>query len=277
MPTKLTPENYYSVETDWDYMSFSRFKDFRKCEAAALAQLKGEWTPKRDETPLLVGNYVHSYFESPEAHKQFVEAHKGKMISSRGKTAGSLKKDYKSADTMIKALEDDELFNYVYRPGEDGKEVIVTGTIGGHPWKGKIDSLNLADGYFCDLKTVDDIHKKHWLTDERTWGTFIEDRGYYMQLAIYRELIKQTFGQECAPYMFAVSKQAIPDKMAIDFVDEADEVKLQSALQDVLDHQDRIWSVMAGETAPISCGKCEYCRARKVLDSFVHASEIEVD
>ena len=276
MPIKLTPENYYSVETDWDYMSFSRFKDFRKCEAAALAQLKGEWTPKHDETPLLVGNYVHSYFESPEAHQQFVKTHKSKMISSRGKTAGSLKKDYKSADTMIKALEDDELSNYVYRPGEDGKEVIVTGELGGHLWKGKIDSLNLADGYFCDLKTVDDIHKKHWLTDERTWGTFIKDRGYYMQLAIYRELIKQTFGQECAPYMFAVSKQEIPDKMAIDFIDEADEIRLQSALQDVLDHQDRIWSVMAGETAPIGCGKCEYCRARKVLDSFVHASEIEV-
>ena len=276
MPTKLTPDNYYSVETDWDYMSFSRFKDFRKCEAAALAQLKGEWTPKYDETPLLVGNYVHSYFESPEAHQQFVEAHKGKMISSRGKTAGSLKKDYKIADTMIKALEDDELFNYVYRPGEDGKEVIVTGELGGHLWKGKIDSLNLADGYFCDLKTVDNIHKKHWLTDERTWGTFIEDRGYYMQLAIYRELIKQTFGQECAPYMFAVSKQEIPDKMAIDFIDETDEIRLQSALQDVLGHQDRIWSVMAGETAPISCGKCEYCRSRKILDRFVHACEIEV-
>lgn len=277
MPIKLTQENYYSVETDWDYMSFSRFKDFLKCEAAALAQLKGERTPKHDETPLLVGNYVHSYFESPEAHQQFVKAHKSKMISSRGKTAGSLKKDYKSADTMIKALEDDELFNYVYRPGEDGKEVIVTGELGGHLWKGKIDSLNLADGYFCDLKTVDDIHKKHWLNDERTWGTFIEDRGYYMQLAIYRELIKQTFGQECAPYMFAVSKQEIPDKMAIDFVDEADEIRLQSALQDVLDHQDRIWSVMAGKVDPISCGKCEYCRARKALDSFVHASEIEVD
>lgn len=277
MPTKLTPENYYSVDTDWDYMSFSRFKDFCMCEAAALAQLKGEWAPKRDETPLLVGNYVHSYFESPEAHQQFVKAHKSKMISSRGKTAGSLKKDYKSADTMIKALEDDELFNYVYRPGEDGKEVIVTGELGGHLWKGKIDSLNLAEGYFCDLKTVDDIHKKHWLTDDRVWGTFISDRGYYMQLAIYRELIKQTFGQDCVPYMFAVSKQAIPDKMAIDFADEADEIKLQSALQDVLDHQDHIWSVMAGKVEPISCGKCEYCRARKVLDSFVHASEIEVD
>ena len=277
MPTKLTPENYYSVETDWDYMSFSRFKDFRKCEAAALAQLKGEWTPKRDETPLLVGNYVHSYFESPEAHQQFVKVHKSKMISSRGKTAGSLKKDYKIADTMIKALEDDELFNYVYRPGEDGKEVIVTGELGGHLWKGKIDSLNLADGYFCDLKTVDDIHKKHWLTDERTWGTFIADRGYYMQLAIYRELIKQTFGQEFTPYMFAVSKQDIPDKEGIDFVEETDEIRLRSALQDVLDHQDRIWSVMAGEKAPISCGKCDYCRAHKILDSFVHASEIEVD
>ena len=42
-PIKLTPENYHSHETDWQYMSFSLFKDFEQCEARALAKLKEDW------------------------------------------------------------------------------------------------------------------------------------------------------------------------------------------------------------------------------------------
>ena len=36
--SKLTADNYYSHETDWEYMSFSLYKDFKNCEAAALAK-----------------------------------------------------------------------------------------------------------------------------------------------------------------------------------------------------------------------------------------------
>lgn len=274
MPTKLTPENYYSHDTDWEYMSFSLFKDFQRCEAAALAKLKGDWTPELDAKPLLVGNYVHSYFESPEAHEKFVKDHKSKIMSTRGKTKGQLKADYKFADVMIKALDDSELFNYVYKPGR--KEVIVTGKLFGYDWKGKIDSLILDQNYFCDLKTVDDLHKKHWQEDSRSWDNFIEDRGYYMQMAIYRELIKQTFGKDCNPYMFAVSKQAIPDKLAIDFTGESEALRMQAALEEIEANQERYWNIMMGEIKPKPCGRCEYCRSHKVLEEFVHATDIEV-
>lgn len=44
----LTPENYYSPEANFEYMSVSQFKDFSGtygqvgCEARAMAKLRGE-------------------------------------------------------------------------------------------------------------------------------------------------------------------------------------------------------------------------------------------
>ena len=58
---KLTDENYYSQEANMQYMSASQFKSFRKCESAALAELRGEWG-KKDTLALRVGSYVDAYF-----------------------------------------------------------------------------------------------------------------------------------------------------------------------------------------------------------------------
>ena len=270
---KLTKSNYYSHDTDFQYMSFSVFKDFEKCEAATLAKLKGDWEPTSNPEPLLVGNYVHSYFESPEAHQEFVEANKSEIISTRGKTKGQLKSSYKVADDMIKALSEDDFFNYVYMPGE--KEVIVTGELFGHQWKGKIDSLCLDRGYFCDLKTVDDFHKGHWNPELRQKVNFVEDRGYHMQAAIYQELIRQTFDVDCQPYIFGVSKQPIPDKIAISF-DGDGQFLMQSALEKIKNDQDRFWQVLMGEEKPKACGKCDYCRQGKQLAGFTEVSDIEI-
>ena len=270
---KLTKSNYYSHDTDFQYMSFSVFRDFEQCEAATLAKLKGDWEPSSNPEPLLVGNYVHSYFESPEAHQEFVEANKSEMISTRGKTKGQLKSSYKVADDMIKALSDDDFFNYVYMPGE--KEVIVTGELFGHQWKGKVDSLCLDRGYFCDLKTVDDFHKGHWNPELRQKVNFVEDRGYHMQAAIYQELIRQTFDVDCQPYIFGVSKQPIPDKIAISF-DGDGQFLMQSALEKIKTDQDRFWRVLMGEEPPKACGKCEYCRQGKQLAGFTEVSSIEI-
>lgn len=98
----LSDENYYSQEADLAYMSVSQYKKFLECEAAALAKLKGEWTPDSDPKALLVGNYVHSYFESPEIHEAFKEENKSKMFSSR-KPFGLLK-DFQIAEQMIERL-----------------------------------------------------------------------------------------------------------------------------------------------------------------------------
>ena len=222
---------------------------------------------------MLVGNYVHSYFESPKAHQEFVEANKSEILSSRGKTKGQLKSSYKVADDMIKVLSEDDFFNYVYAPGD--KEVIVTGELFGHQWKGKIDSLCLDRGYFCDLKTVDDFHKGHWNPELRQKTNFVEDRGYHMQMAIYQELIRQTFDVDCQPYIFGVSKQPIPDKIAISF-DGDGQFLMQSALEKISNEQDHFWRVLMGEEPPKACGKCEYCRQGKQLAGFTEVSSIEI-
>lgn len=39
----VTAENYYSPEMNMAYMGSTQFKAFEKCEAAALAELKGEY------------------------------------------------------------------------------------------------------------------------------------------------------------------------------------------------------------------------------------------
>lgn len=273
----LTAENYYSHETDWHYMSFSIFKDFEKCEAAALAKLKEDWQPTSNPMPLLVGNYIHSYFESEQAHEEWLN-----QVGPDGKTnrdqmmtkSGTLRANFKQADVMIKTLENDKLFNAAYMPG--AKEVIVTGELFGHLWKGKIDSLSLEQGFFCDLKTVDDIHKAHWNPDKRLKTNFIEDRHYTMQMAIYKELIKQTFGKEVEPFIFAVSKQTPPDKGAFAF-DGDTKFIMEDEMDEIKDYSERLFKVMAGELEPEHCGKCEYCRATKELTGFVNVTDIDVE
>ena len=58
----LTNNNYFSKKANMEYMSVSQFKAFDKCEAAALAELKGEYV-KPKTVSMLVGSYVDAYFE----------------------------------------------------------------------------------------------------------------------------------------------------------------------------------------------------------------------
>lgn len=52
----VTPENYYSPEMNMAYMGSTQFKAFEKCEAAALAELRGEYTPPTSQA-FLIGGY----------------------------------------------------------------------------------------------------------------------------------------------------------------------------------------------------------------------------
>lgn len=149
--TKVTQEinrsNYYSNRMDWAYMSATLLKNFMQCEAQALHSLKNP--VENDALPLLVGNYLHSHFESDEAFESFCNEHRSKLFTR----TNTLRADFKKADKMIKRLESDAMFNFFYNSPENEKEVILDGELYGVPWKARIDSLNVKDGYFCDLKT----------------------------------------------------------------------------------------------------------------------------
>lgn len=266
---KLTQKNYYQ---DKEYLSYSRMKQFLKCPARALAVEGGAWIESRDETPLLLGNYVHSYFESQEAHEAFLKENGDKLISKTGKTKGQLKKDFLIGDSMIASLKDDPSFNRLYHGSLTEtveKEMIVYGEIEGVPFKGKLDSVNLTQGYFADLKTMKSIYDMEWNAELRrkvpTAVNNILGFGYHSQLAIYRDLLKQMTGDEFRPIIVAVSKEEVPDKEVI----RIDEEWLEEGLEEVKETIKEVWDVVQRKVEPMACGHCDYCRSQKKLNNIV--------
>lgn len=259
----LKKKNYYSTEADWQYMSVSQFKDFMKCEAAALAKLKEEWSPTSNPVALLVGNYVHSYFESEEAHTTFINENR----SSIYKKNGSERSEFVQAVEMIEALEYDDFFNFVYQ-GE--KEVILNGELFGTEWKARIDCFNYDKGYFVDLKTTRSLSQRYWSERYGGYVSFAEEYGYITQMYVYKQLLEQQFKKDITPYIFAVTKESPPDIAAIEIYPARYDFE-RYMIEEKLPH---ILRVKMGEEAPASCGKCEYCRKNKKLSGFIEIEDL---
>ena len=238
-------------------MSVSQFKEFLECEAAAKAKLDGVWKPKGDPSALLVGNYLHSYFESPTAHRKFIAEHP-EIISSQGKTKGQLKKEYKVADAMIDTLRKDPIFQDLYK---GRKEVVMQGTIGGVKWIGKLDAIRTNHSMIMDLKTTQDLHKPFWMKDKKGPVSFIEDFNYPLQMAVYQELAYQRWGVRPLATIIAVTKQTPPDKAAFNMSQSS----MDNAMHVMLQQLDHIVQVKNGTADPTRCEHCAYCRSTKKL------------
>ena len=234
----LTNNNYYSDKANLEYMSVSQFKSFRKCEAATLAELKGEWkSPKT--TALLVGSYVDSYFEGT---LDDFKAENPEIF----KKDGTLKADYIQAEEIIERVESDELF-MEYMSGE--KQKIFTKKLFGVPWKIKIDSL-LPDK-IVDLKVMRSM--------ERIMGkSFVEHWGYDLQMAVYSAV----HGGDLDTYLAVVTKQSPSDIEII----EIPKWRREELLEEVERFLPRMIKIKTGEVEPERCGVCDYCRATKKIE-----------
>lgn len=269
---ELTEENYYEDKT---WLSNSRMKQYLTCEARALAIDKGRWEDKRDKKPLIFGNYVHSRFESLEAHEKFKEENKSALFSSR-KPYGLLK-DFELAEEVINALDSDEGFKRLYDGFSDDdvrKEMIVTGFVEGVPVKGKVDSINLSRDYFVDLKTMKSIYAEEWNPELKmrvpAAVNNILNFGYHGQLALYRELLKQMTGKDFRPLIVAVSKEAVPDKEIL----KIDEEWLEEGLASIKENIAHVWQVIQGRIEPQKCGHCDFCRSEKKLNAVVSLNDL---
>lgn len=274
MGAVLIEENYYQDKT---YLSNSRFKAYMDCEARALALDRGEWQDTRDPKALLIGNYVHSYFESKEAHADFVKANKSAIISSTGKTKGQTKSDFQIANKMIETLDKDPLFNNLYHglKGHDvQKEMIVAGEIRGVKVKGKLDTVNHTKGYFIDLKTMKKLGGSEWVGELRMQAPGVAaniiNYKYHVQLGLYQELLRQVTGKVYKPLVIAVSKEVVPDKEIVDIGQDV----LDEGLQYFETNVERVAKVISGDVEPKKCGKCDYCKSIKKLDRIVNLNDL---
>ncbi|EMG26276.1 hypothetical protein SPJ1_0238 [Streptococcus parauberis KRS-02083] len=256
-------------------MSVSRLKAFMQCEAKQYAIEKGEWIDERDNTPLIFGNYVHSKFESEEAHEDFKTEYNDQLFSSR-KPHGLLS-SYQLAEKVIDTLEKDKLFNVLYHGKEKDKvvkEEIIFGEIEGIPFKGKIDSINYSRGYIVDLKTMKSIHNLEWNDELRTkvpaCVNNILTYKYHMQLGVYQELLRQMGNYTFKPFIVAVSKERQPDKEII----EVTETWLSEGLEMAKNAIKELKPLLDGKRKLESCGNCDYCRAHKQLKEIISLDDL---
>lgn len=242
----LTEDTYYSHN---EFMSVSQFKNFQKCEAAALAELKGEYTPDRGRA-LLLGSYVDEMLTGTvESQCKFVEENRTDLF----KKNGEMYADIVQAVEAIYTVRNQPLM-MKYLDGEH--QVIMTGEIEGVPVKGKFDSFKPGE-FVADLKYLKDFRSPNFFENA------ISYYGYDMQLAVYRELVRQNTGKDLPCYLVIVTKQTPPDVA----VAEVNEFDLDIALSKFKASVGRFQAIKNGEIQPERCEShdCPYCRATKIL------------
>lgn len=275
--TEVTQANYYDPALQMEYMGSTQYKAFQKCEAAALAQLKGEYV-QPVTTALLVGGYVDAYFANEMG--EFVNHHPELF-----KRDGMLKAEFSHANEIIRRMERDRLYSLLM---SGKKQVIRTGTIAGVPFKIRIDSLidaaiceqivrefpetvealGMCDGAIVDQKVMRDLLPV-WSEELGGKVSFVEAWGYDIQGAIYQEIEGNMLPFIVAPG----TKEDSPDLDAI-YIPDAD---LQEKLAEIEDNAPRYQAIKEGKIPPNRCGKCAYCRSTKRLTRIRPYNEISAD
>lgn len=259
----VTAENYYNKETDREYLSVSQYKKFigslgrLGCEAAALAELNGEWEEKKSKA-LMVGAYVDSYFEGT---LDLFKAQNSNVFTQKG----VLRSEYHRAEEVISRIERDEYF-MAHLTGQ--KQVIMTGDLFGAKWKIKMDSY-FPDTLIVDLKVMKSLREDNYVRD---YGhmEFIRYWGYDIQGAIYQKIVELNTGKKLPFKIAAASKEEYPDIEVI----QVEQSLMDEALTEVEKNVPTILAIKNGDYEPVRCGMCNYCKHTKVLSHSIWSSEL---
>lgn len=250
--SNLTRENYFNPENQMKYMGSSQFKAFSNCEAAALAEIRGEY--RREVTAsLLVGQYADAHFDG--TLDLFCAQHP--EIFTRN---GDLKAEYRRAEEIISRIERDPMMMR-YLSGQ--KQIIMSGDIDGVPFKIMMDSYHPGT-VIVDRKIMKDLESV-WKPGQGRVN-FAEAWGYDIQGAIY-----QAIEGHSLPFVLAVAtKEPEPDIALI----EIPQHKLDAALVLVKAMAHRYSDIKHGIIPPIRCERCEYCKRTKVLNRIINLDEL---
>ena len=248
---KICNANYFSPEAQRKYWSVSQFKAFNECEAQGLAQVEGEYEREMTDA-LLIGSYVDAYFagELDEFFGQY-----GDVMYKR---TGELLAKYSHANEIIDRIERDSLMSKFL---DGDKQVVKTGELFGVEWKIKIDVLHKDK--IVDLKIVKDF--KDVYKDGFGFRPWIEAWGYDLQGAVYQKIEQLNSGRrEPLPfYIVAATKERVPDIGIFQIPQHI----LDAALKVVEAKIDRLDLVKTRELEPERCGRCDYCKATKIITS----------
>lgn len=245
----LTVDTYFDIEFQQKYMSASQFKSFMRCPANTIAEINGKWI--RPNNPVFKqGHYVEeSLFGDVD---KFINNNPD-MFSTRGKTKGELKSEYKKINNAVRVAQND-MFFMGYLTGEH--QVIKTGVIAGVPFKIMMDTY--TDKRIVDLKAMASFKGSSGLS-------FVEKYGYDTQGAIYTEIdgLNKPF------YLAIITKEDYPNKMILEIEDEF----LEYALTKVEEYAPKFQAIKDGILKADRCEICNYCKSTKKLKKVTKFSE----
>ena len=245
----LNESTYYGVEANRKYFSVSQFKSFQKCEAAALAELKGEYIPERGRA-LLLGSYVDEMLTgTKKSQEKFVEENRADLFKRNGDPYA----DVAQADETILRVRNQPLMMH-YLSGE--RQVIMTGEIEGVPFKIKMDSYKPGE-FICDLKYMASLRSPN------LFQSMISYWGYDDQAACYQEIVRQNTGERL-PFIFDVVTKEKPAHLA---VGQISQWNMDIALENVRKKIKRYQAIKNGEIEPERCEDygCDYCTTTKII------------
>lgn len=256
---KLTDSNYYSVDANKAYCSASQYKDFigfplrSGCEERALKAISGEYVQETTKA-LLQGSILDALWENDDP--EYILERFPDCVSSKGPTKGELKAEFKDVMKWYQRTLKEEKFCQ-YMSGD--KQTILTGEIEGLPFKIKIDSY-LEGQAIVDLKTTKTLDRtyRYYIPDSGEKLPFYMAYGYDIQLAIYREIVRQNTGDTLNCYLACVDKETHP----ICDIIELPKKLLDDALEGIKSNCETIIMLKKGEVTPVRCesSTCDYCR-----------------
>lgn len=241
----LNESNYFSPENRLHFMGASQYKSFLVCPASALAEVRGEWEQEKS-IALQVGCYIDQYFSGT---LDLFKAQNPEIYTKQG----SLKAEYKQAETIIQRIERDPLF-CKYLSGTP--QVIMTGAIEGVPVKIKIDSYH-KDKAIVDLKVMRDMQDV-WKDGNKM--PFWQAWGYDIQGAFYHAIEGNSL-----PFFLAVATKEKETDIAIY---QMSQPTLDYAMEIIRTNIKRFDDIKKNLIEPERCGKCDYCKLTKVLSEI---------
>ena len=273
---KLRTSNYYSNKANNEFMSVSQFKEFAKCEACAMAQLKGAYErpktsalflgsfvdemltgTKKSQIKFIVDNFENifqkssRYIKIPERDRlDFVRGEFDDLFNAEnGKPYAEI---VQAVETVAKVKNQPLMMQHLA-----GKhQTIMTGEIAGVPFKIKMDAYQ-PDKMIVDLKYMSSLRSPNM------FEPMVKYWGYDIQGAIYQEIVRQNTGKRLPFYLNIATKEK-PTHLAIAEIMQYD---LDEALDKVIKNAPRYQAIKNGEIEPERCEdyNCEYCTETAII------------
>lgn len=254
---ELNKESYFSKDANLKYFSVSQYHLFKTCESKALATIEGQ-EDAIFKSAFLEGQLFENWVAGDRA--LFMAQHP-EMVSTRGATAGQLKAEF---NKVIKAAErflEQDFFKDIINKCE--KQVILTGEIEGVKVKCALDLFDKKTNSIYDIKCMKDF-KEQWNKEEKSYVPWYYIYGYVLQLAVYREIVRQNFGEPKEIGLLAASKEEEPDLQAKSFSSELLDIELENFKNNIK----RYDNIKKHLLKPTCCGICNYCKSIKRIENF---------